>query len=228
MWKAAVNVLAFVALAVLAYPAKAADKITYDFLEHPVELPGGKVLPSGEYAFKMLDESAPVKVVQILLALPAGTVGVPSTYDTNPKMKVVATLAAVTDYRGRKGRGTATYWQVRGGGPNALRGLNFPLDSQNLMFVYPQARAAELAKAANQPVPSAASGPSDDVNALKSMTVKASTANGQDVAINEAFGKAGDRAAAEDERPTGVHFPPGCVYEAGEVSCQYTPGESRD
>src|ERR1700680_2867356 len=127
MWKAALKFLAFVALGALAYPAKAVDKITYDFLEHPVEVPGGKGLPPGEYAFKMLDESAPIKVVQILLALPAGTVGVPSTFSTNPQMKVVATLAAVTDYRTPKGRGTATYWQVRGGSPNALRGLNFPL-----------------------------------------------------------------------------------------------------
>jgi hypothetical protein len=228
MWKAAVKVLAFVALAALAYPVKAADKITYDFFEHPVEIPGGKILPPGEYAFKMVDESAPVKVVQILLALPAGTVGVPSTFSTNPQMKVAATLAAVTDYRNRKGRGTATYWQVRGGGPNALRGLNFPLDSQNLLFVYPQARAAELAKAANQAVPSAASVPSDDANALKTLTVKATNANGQDVATLEAFGKPGDHPPTEADRPTGVHFPPGCVYEAGEVSCQYNPGETRD
>src|ERR1700722_5201741 len=101
MWKAAVKLLAFVALAALTYPAKAADKITYDFFEHPVEIPGGKILPPGEYAFKMVDESVPVKVVQILLALPAGTVGVPSTFSTNPQMKVAATLAAVTDYRNR-------------------------------------------------------------------------------------------------------------------------------
>jgi hypothetical protein len=63
---------------------------------------------------------------------------------------------------------------------------------------------------------------------LKDMTVKAAMANGQDVATAEAFGKAGERATTEAERPTGVHFPPGCVYEAGEVSCQYTPGETRD
>ena len=54
----------------VAAPAKAADKMTYDFFEHAVEIPGGKVLPPGEYAFKMLDESAPIKVVQLLLALP--------------------------------------------------------------------------------------------------------------------------------------------------------------
>src|SRR5262245_30480262 len=82
--KTAVRVLAFVALLAFAYPARAADiKITYAFFQNPVEIPGGKVLPQGDYAFKMLDESGPVKVVQILLALPAGTVGTPSNYNAN-------------------------------------------------------------------------------------------------------------------------------------------------
>ena len=83
-------------------------------------------------AFKMVDESSPVKVIQILLALPAGTVGTPSNYNANKPMEVAATVVAVPDYRNRRARGAVTYWQARGGGPNALRALTFPLDDESL------------------------------------------------------------------------------------------------
>ena len=144
-WRTSANALVVVALAAMTYPAKAADttKITYTYFEHPVEVPGGKVLPQGEYAFKMVDDSSPVKVIQILLALPGGTVGTPSNYNANKPMQVAATLVAVPDYRNRRGRGTVTYWQTRGGGPNALRTLSFPLDDESLEFAYPRARAAD-------------------------------------------------------------------------------------
>ena len=51
LWKTAVSILAFVALPSLACPASAADsiKITYAFFQNPVEIPGGKVLPPGNY-----------------------------------------------------------------------------------------------------------------------------------------------------------------------------------
>lgn len=229
-WRTSANALVFIALAALAYPVKAADtiKITYAYFEHPVEIPGGKVLPQGEYAFKMVDESSPVKVVQILLALPGGIVGTPSNYNANKPMEVEATLLAVPDYRNRRGRGTVTYWQARAGGPNALRTLTFPLDDNSLTFVYPQGRAADLAKAANQPVASVTSYPSGDVNAMKNAVLKATTPSGDNVEIAQAFGKPGDRPADKAEPPSGVHYPPGCVYETGEVSCQYNPGEARD
>jgi hypothetical protein len=226
-WRTAANIFVFVALAALACPAKAAEKINYAFFEHPVEVPGGKVLPAGEYAFKMVDESSPVKVIQVLLALPAGTVGTPSNYNANKPMEVAATLIAVADYRNRRARGAVTYWQARGGGPNALRAVSFPLDDDSLALVYPRARAVELAKAADQPVASVASYPSGDTNAMKNVALKATTANGDDVEITQAFGTP-PTGPAKAVAPSGVHFPPGCEYEAGEVSCKYNPGEARD
>ena len=230
LWKTVVRVLVFVTLPALARPVKAADsiKITYAFFQNPVEVPGGKVLPSGDYAFKMLDESGPAKVVQILLALPAGTVGTPSNYNANKPLPVVATLIAVPDYKNRIGRGAVTYWRIPGAETTALRTLSFPLDAQSLVFVYPHARAAELAKAANQPVPSIASDWNGDVSALKNVAAKATRANGGDVEVAEVFGKPGDRPPAESEVSPGVHFPPGCNYEAGEVSCKFRPGETRN
>ena len=119
LWKTSVRFLAVVALAALARPANAADtiKITYAFFQNPVEIPGGKVLPPGNYAFKMLDESGPSKVVQMMLALEYGTVGTPSPYNANKPMPVVATLVAVPDYLKIPLRGVVTYFQIRNEGP---------------------------------------------------------------------------------------------------------------
>jgi hypothetical protein len=230
VWKTAVGVLVFVALPALARPAKAADaiKITYAFLQTPVEIPGGKVLPPGNYAFKMLDESGPSKVIQMMLALEYGTVGTPSPYNANKPMPVVATLIAVPDYLKVPIRGVVTYWQVRDEGTRALRTVSFALDPQSLFFVYPRERAAELAKAANQPVPSVSgSDLNGNVSTMKNLVAKATSANG-DGDISQAFGKPGDHPPAAVELPEGVHYPPGCTYESGEVSCRFHGTEARN
>src|SRR5437868_6157408 len=108
-------VLALLALLVPAGPANAADtvKIVYAFFQDPVEIPGGKVLPPGNYAFKMVDESGPAKVVQVMLALAYGTVGTPSAFNANKPMPVVATLVTVPDYLKTPVRAPATYWPGR-------------------------------------------------------------------------------------------------------------------
>jgi hypothetical protein len=229
-WKTLARFLVFLTLPAFACSVKAADpiKITYAFLQRATEIPGGKVLAPGDYAFKMLDESGPSKVVQILLALPAGTVGTPSNYNANKAMPVVATVVGVLDYHSRPGRGVLTYWQIPGGERAALRTLSFPLDQQSVVFVYPRERAAELAKAAKQTVPSTGAELNGDANALKNVAAKATTAEGNDVEVAQVFGKPGDRPAAEEDVSPGVHFPPGCNYEAGEVSCKYRPGETRN
>lgn len=225
---AAVVLFALAATSVLGGSARAADKITYAYFQRPVELPGGKVLPQGEYAFKVVDESSPARVVQILLALPGGTIGAESPYNGNKPMAVSATLVAVADYKGRRARATVTFWPGREGAPAALKGVNFPLDTEGLIFVYPRARAAELAKAANQPVPSMAVDAGSDVGVIKNVSLKATTASGADVDVVQAFGKPGDQQVEKAERPSGVHYPPGCIYETGEVSCQFGLGEARD
>jgi hypothetical protein len=220
--------MAFAAVAAISCPAKAADKITYAYFQRPVELPGGKVLPQGEYALKMLDETTPARVVQIPLALPGGTIGTPSPYNGNRPMAVAATLVAVSDYSGRRTRGEVTFWQAKEGSSAVLRGVKFPLDQEGLVFVYPKARAAELAKASNQPVPSMAENPGSDAGVIKNVTLKAVNANGDEVEVTQAFGKPGSQQPEKSEQPSGVHYPPGCVYEAGEVSCQFAAGEARD
>ena len=129
VWKAAANALGVFALAAaLTIPANAADsmKITYGFFMNPVEIPGGKVVPAGLYAFKIVDESGPNKVVQILTSVPSGELPPTSPANANAfvepaPMAVVATIVAVTDYKNRPGNQPVTYYQARGGGNAVLR-----------------------------------------------------------------------------------------------------------
>ena len=87
-----------------------------------------------------------------------------------------------------------TYYQARGGGAPALRTVLFPPDPNALVVVYPAARAAELAKAANRAVPSMASDASDP-NALKNAALKLAAADGSSAEVASAFGKPGDTFA---------------------------------
>jgi hypothetical protein len=185
-------------VAALAIPANAADaiKITYGFFMNPVEIPGGKVVPAGLYGFKIVDESGPNKVIQILTSLPSGNLPPTSPANANAfvqpaPMSVVATIVAVTDYKNRPGNAPVTYYQARGGGNAVLRTVLFAPDPNALVVVYPAARAAELAKAANRPVPSM-TGDAADANALKGAALKLTTADGSNAEVASAFGKPGD------------------------------------
>lgn len=210
VWKATASALGVFALAAaLAMPANAADsaKMTYGFFMNPVEIPGGKVMPAGLYGFKIVDESGPNKIIQILTSLPSGSLPPTSPANANAfvepaPMSVVATIVAVTDYKNRPGNAPVTYYQARGGGNAALRTVLFAPDRNALVVAYPAARAAELAKAANRPVPSMASDAAD-ANALKSITLQLTTVNGSSAEVASAFGKPGDTFAAGGQRGGG-------------------------
>ncbi len=45
--------------------ADESDKLTVFTFSQPVEIPGGKVLPAGTYAFKLLDSPGDRNIVQI-------------------------------------------------------------------------------------------------------------------------------------------------------------------
>lgn len=211
LWKAALASVGLFALAAsLAIAANAAEaiKITYAYFMNPVELPGGKVAPAGLYAFKLVDETAANKIIQILTALPSGSLPpsnpVNSGAFSDPvPMSLVATIVAVPDYKNRPGNGIVTYYPARESGNAALRTVIFSPEQNALVVVYPAARATELAKAANRPVPSIASDAAD-ATALKSAALRVATVNGSEVDITAAFGKAGDTFAPEPGGPRGA------------------------
>jgi hypothetical protein len=208
---AATTLCVFALAAALAIPASHADsiKMTYAYFMNPVELPGGKVVPAGVYAFRLVDETSTNKVIQVLAALPSGSL--PPTSPANSgafatpaaPMSLVATIVAVADYHNRPGNGIVTYYPARDGGNAAMRTVIFAPDPNALVVVYPAARAAELAKTANRPVPSMASDVSAP-DALKNSSLQVAIADGSVTEVTAAFGKPGDAFAPEPGGPRGA------------------------
>ena len=109
----------------------------------PVEIPGvhlkgWSVLPAGTYTFKLLDSQSDRHIVQIFNK--EGTV-------------VYATILAIPNYRLRAtGKTVVTFSERPAGEPEALRAWFYPGKVWGDEFVYPRAKAIELAKIANTPV----------------------------------------------------------------------------
>ena len=202
-WKSIAASLGVLGLAVaLAIPANAADesKLTYGFFMNPTEIPGGKTVAPGLYGFKIVSETPTNTVIQIVMSVPSGqlppTSPVSKDAFTPPsEMAVVATIVGVPDFKNRPGNAAVTFYQARGGGAAALRTVFFAPNKTALVVAYPSGRAAELAKAANRPVPTI-SGGATDASALQSASIKLTTADGSSAEVATAFGKPGDTFAA--------------------------------
>src|SRR5580704_10620305 len=109
----------------------------------PVEIPGvhlkgWAVLPAGTYVFKILDSTSDRHIVQIFSA---------------DKLTVYATILAIPNYRLQATDKTVMTFRERPAGqPEALRAWFYPGRNWGEEFVYPKAKAIELATAENTPV----------------------------------------------------------------------------
>jgi hypothetical protein len=109
----------------------------------PVEIPGVHqtgwgVLPAGTYVFKLLDSKSDRHIVQIFSA---------------DEKTVIATILAIPNYRLKATDKTVISFSERPAGePEALRAWFYPGKNWGDEFVYPKARAIEIAKTANVPV----------------------------------------------------------------------------
>lgn len=177
------------AILILGVPANAQtfDKLTYFTFSAPVEIPGNKVLPAGKYAFKVLDLAGSRNIVQIFNA---------------DQTRLLATVLTIPDYRQNPTDKTVIkFSETPQGGPSAIKEWFYPGDEYGQEFVYPRTRAAELAKAANQPVPSMPNqmaadtkpSPGTDkasaasIQALKNAPLKAEKPNGQEASVAAVF-----------------------------------------
>lgn len=131
--------------AVFTPGAKADDwnnKTTITF-SGPVEIPGVHlkgwgVLPAGTYVFKLLNSESDRHIVQIFNA---------------DESVVYATILAIPDYRlHATGKTVMTFSERPAGEPDALRAWFYPGKQWGDEFVYPKARAMEIAKTAKVPV----------------------------------------------------------------------------
>lgn len=161
------------------------DKLTKFTFSQPVEIPGGKVLPAGSYAFKLLDSPVDRNIVQI--------------FDKD-QMKLYATVMAIPDYRPNPSdKPIITFAETKAGGPVAIKEWFYPGDQYGQEFVYPKNRAVELAKEANQPVPSqpqqtasninqpAQSASDRSVKTMEDSSLKAEEPNGEEVPLATVF-----------------------------------------
>src|ERR1700680_3262205 len=106
----------------------------------PVEIPGVHltgwgVLPAGTYVFKILDSSSDRHIVQIF---------------NKDETMIYATILAIPNYRLKATDKTVVTFRERPAGqPEALRAWFYPGRNWGEEFVYPKAKAIELAKATN-------------------------------------------------------------------------------
>jgi hypothetical protein len=118
------------------------DKTVISF-SAPVEVPGVHlkgwgVLPAGTYVFKLLDSQSDRHIVQIF---------------NKDETVVYATILAIPNYRLRAtGKTVVTFRERPAGLPEALRAWFYPGKVWGEEFVYPRAKAVELARTANTPV----------------------------------------------------------------------------
>jgi hypothetical protein len=133
-------------LATVFSPSVQADdwnRKTVITFSQPVETPGihmkgWAVLPAGTYVFKVLDSKSDRHIVQIL---------------NQGETLVYATILAIPNYRIRATDKTVlTFNETAPGEPQVLRAWFYPGHNFGDEFVYPKAKALQLAKVAKFPV----------------------------------------------------------------------------
>jgi len=112
-------------------------KVTFS---QPVEIPGEgtQILPAGTYIFKLVDSNSNRSIVRIF---------------KENETDVVATILAIPNRRLQPTEETVLRFKERAAGtPQALHAWFYPGQLWGQEFVYPKARATELAKITNEPV----------------------------------------------------------------------------
>jgi len=178
--------------------ADEANQKTIFTFSGPVEIPG-KVLDAGTYVFKVMDVTGTRDIVQV---------------SNKRGDKVYGTFITIPDYRMKPtGKVVITFDERPAGSPDAVKGWFYPGDTYGHDFVYPKARAIQLAKANNTPVPSMpdeltanttmpASTVSDQsVVAMKQASLMAEKPNDQEVEVAEVFEVPPAMAAIPRELP---------------------------
>jgi hypothetical protein len=114
------------------------DKKTTLTFSQPVEIPG-QILPAGTYMFKIADSPSDRHIVQI--------------YNADGS-QIIATVLAINDWRIKPTGDTVVKFAERSGdNPEAVKAWFYPGDNFGQEFVYPRARALELAAETKEPIP---------------------------------------------------------------------------
>ncbi len=159
------------------------NKKTVMTFNQPVEIPG-QILPAGTYTFKLLESPSDRHIVQVFNA--DGT-------------QLIATILTINDYRLQPtGRTVVKFAEQPGDAPDALKAWFYPGDNFGQEFVYPKARAIELAVAVKEPVPALPVEASD----LTTVEIVAVTPEQKEVPVTEVVQTSAPVAADPTPAPT--------------------------
>jgi LPXTG-motif cell wall-anchored protein len=145
------------------------NKRTVVTFTEPVEIPG-QVLPAGTYTIELYESFANRHIVRIYNA---------------DRSELIATVLAVPNRRLVPTEGNVMKFAERpGDAPQALKAWFYPGDNFGQEFVYPKARAVELAQITHETIPAIETEPAP-VEELKSATIVAETPEKKEVALAE-------------------------------------------
>lgn len=173
--------LTVVALSSVAKADPWSQKTFFTF-SAPVEIPG-QTLPAGTYVFKLANSHSSRHIVQVF---------------NKEQNQIFGTFLAIPDYRLHPAeKPIITFNERAAGSPPAIKAWVYPGHNYGHEFVYPKAKAVELAKVNNTPVPAmpaeltadtgAVKLESSEVTALNSAPLKAEEPSGDEVDLGSAF-----------------------------------------
>jgi len=146
-FKAVSTVFCMTLLGAIISPGVKADENNHKTVvtfSGPVEIPpvyitGMRILPAGTYVFKLTTSQSNRHIVQIF---------------NKEETRIYATVLAIPNYRlVRTSKTVITFNEGIRGAPQPIRAWFYPGDHWGEEFVYPKARAVELAKVTKVPVP---------------------------------------------------------------------------
>jgi len=197
-FKALVVLVAVALLGTMALPSARADtwnKKTVVTFSQAVEVPG-KILPAGTYTFKLLDSPSDRHIVQIFNA---------------DGSQIITTILAINNYRLEpKGDTVMKFSERPGDEPDALRAWFYPGDNFGQEFVYPKARAIQLAQTTKVAVPAVAVEVIDE-DAIKTAPIVAVTPEQEQVEVSTVIQTTPPVAAAATPAPVAVVATPAPV-----------------
>jgi len=169
---ALVVLAAFVVAAMVAAPARAQrwDKDTKVTFSQPVEVPG-TTLPAGTYRLRVVTLATARDAVQIW---------------NEDATNLITTVLCIPDYRLEPTGETVIRFRERPAGtPAALRAWFYPGEYYGRAFVYPKARAVQLAAATHEVVPEVTAQPTPTT--MATVPLMAVTPEEKEVPLEEAI-----------------------------------------
>jgi len=147
------------------------NKRTVVTFTQPVEIPG-QILPSGTYTIELYESFGSRHVVRIYNA---------------DRSKLIATVLAIPNQRLTPTSDNVMKFSERpGNAPDALKAWFYPGNNFGQEFVYPKARAIELARVTHETIPAVETEPAT-VAEFKSEPIVAETPEQKEIPIAEAI-----------------------------------------